>query len=144
MNLRDFLTKSKFKISYNEALQIFIEVSTQMKSLEQQGKMVFSLSLDDIIKGEKDNWEIVGKKIFKEGSMKITIDKKDFLSPELEGGTHTKTSGRYSLASIVAYCLTGKRDIENNFEDLESIRETKLYWALKRIFNNRKRPLLLI
>ena len=144
MNLREYLTKSKFKISYNDALLIFMDVSTQMKSLEQQGKKVFSLSLDDIIKEAEGKWEIVDKKIFKKDSMNITIGEKDFLSPELEGGNHTQTSGRYSLASIVAYCLTGKRDIENKFEELESIRETKLYWALKRIFNNRKRPLLLI
>lgn len=144
MNLREHLTKSKFKISYNDALQIFTNVSTQLKSLEQQDKIVFSLSLDDIIKNPDDNWEIKDEKIFKKGSMKVVIDKKDFLSPELEGGNHTKTSGWYSLASIVAYCLTGKRNIEDNFEELESIRETKLYWALKRILNNEKRVILLI
>ena len=143
MNLREYLTKSKFKISYNDALQIFTNVSEQLKSLEQD-KIVFSLSLDDIIKNPDDNWEITDNKFFKKGTTKITINNKDFLSPELEAGGHTESSGWYSLASIIAYCLTGKRDIENNFEELESIRETKLYWALKRILNNEKRAILLI
>lgn len=143
MNLREYLTKSKFKISYNDALQIFMNISKQMKSLEQQGKAVFSLSLDDI-EESNDNWKIVDKKIFKGDSIKIDIGNKDFLSPELEEGMHGDTSGLYSLASIIAYCLTGSRDIENNFEELEFIRETKLYWALKRILHNQKRTLLLI
>lgn len=144
MNLREYLTKSKFKISYNDALQIFMNISNQMKCLEQQGKAVFSLSLEDIIKKSDNNWVIKTDKIFKKEAIKITIGNKDFLSPELEEGGHTATSGWYSLASIVAYCLTGKRDIENNFKHLESIRETKLYWALKRILHDKKRTLLLI
>ena len=144
MNLREYLTKSKFKISYNDALLIFMDVSTQMKSLEQRGYMIPSLSLDDIVKDSNGDWAVTQKKILKIGSMKIPIDNKDFLSPELKEANLTNTSGWYSLASIVAYCLTGKRDIENNFEDLESICETKLYWALKRILHVKKRALLLI
>ena len=143
MNLREFLTKSKFKISYNDALQIFKDVSEQLTSLEQD-KIVHSLSLDDIAQNSDDIWEISDDKFVKKGTTKIGINKHDFLSPELEAGIHSNTSGWYSLAAIIAHCLTGKRDIDNQFEELESIRETKLYWALKRILNNEKRTILLI
>ena len=96
MNLREHLTKSKFKISYNDALQIFTNVSTQLKSLEQQDKIVFSISLDDIIKNPDDNWEIKNEKIFKKGNMKIVIDTNVLVS-----GLRSKRGNVYRLLSMI-------------------------------------------
>ena len=138
MKLKEYLKDSHFTLTYSDALLLFTNIGEEMKSLEQNGVVIYALSLNDIIR-DKNKFSISKEKINSSKQKKVSIKKKDFTSPEIDSSMLSEKSGIYSLASLVAYCLTGKKDIEKKFKELETIRETKLYWALKRALRDKKR-----
>ena len=113
MILREYFKKSHFKLSYQDLLMLFIDISNQKITSKTNAPISFSL----------DNIEV--------SSDKRKINKKHF---SFTGTSAYKSnhSQEHSLVMLVIYCLTGNKPMDNYEKSLEPIYGTKLYWALKR------------
>jgi hypothetical protein len=122
------------RLDYSECINLFTNIANQILSLEKKGWMIPYLSLKDILVFENRTYAYIGvNKIIRAEEVDLTLGKGDFLSPEItDKKTYevSKRSGWYSLAVLVSFYLTGKKN--NPLKHLQSIYGTKLYWALKR------------
>ena len=112
MILREYLKKQHFKLSYQDLLMLFSHISNQTLLMKSNKNPSFSL----------DN---------------ITVNKNVFSFDEKRIRT-TTDKWKHSLALLVIHCLTGKKKNGELEKSLETIFETKLYWALKRAIKHSK------
>lgn len=152
MTLPEFLSRKKNNIGYSLALQLFTDIGNQLKTLEQFNIFISAFSLDDIV--------VIGEHFFLMEDTKnisvlysdkiiIQIDqlnliknwkKNKFVGPEVYSLSSLPAeisikSSYYNIASLVVYVLFKKyidRKKNNIEEILENIKNTKLYWGLKR------------
>ena len=122
------------RLDYHESMKLFTNIANQMLSLEQKGWMIPYFSLQDILVFENRTYAYIGvNRIIRGEEVDLTLGKGEFLSPEITDEKVfevTKRSGWYSLAALVSFYLTGKKNAP--LKHLQSIYGTKLYWALKR------------
>jgi len=164
--LPDFLAGKNHNIGYQLGLQLFTDIGNQLKTLEQFNIYLSPLDLKDIV--------VIGEHFFIMNDSKNvvffsdTIDietnklkiihkwqKNKFVGPEIKQikslpASISIRSSYYNIGALVVYALFKKYiDTENlkNVESiLENIKETKLYWALKRCLEPeaKKRYILII
>ena len=118
---------------------IFLFLMQQLKKLEKQNKTILLYNLKDVVYfkvGENYSFYFLNPKhMFRIEDKNIIIDKlfekNKFIGPEIESITElpskiSMTASYWSLAKIIETCLL-KTD-----KDLNYIKHTKLYWAIKR------------
>ncbi len=151
ISLKELLKEKKNKLSYHHLSLFFKQVGNQYINLEKDGFGKIFIDLDDIViinKNEEKKESVflcLGlEDIFKIEKNAITVDfpyKKSresrFFSPELKNGKKfpikiKKESCIYSLCAVIVCCLKSNFDLDNIKEELSSIDETKLYYALNR------------
>tara|TARA_Y100001970_G_scaffold251268_1_gene323857 strand:- start:1812 stop:2516 length:705 start_codon:yes stop_codon:yes gene_type:complete len=156
VSLKDLIRNKKF-LNYNNLSYLFLFIKNQIMFLKKNNIGILFFSIDDIIciKNNKNIqfFFLNSNNLFEieDDEMIVTksFEKKNpnnFLSPELltinsiPFNINYKSSF-FSLASLVAFCINGKKiDIFNpinwNADDnkliLQPIENTKLYWALLR------------
>ena len=150
--LNTLLKRSDHSLSYFFCKSIFLNIGKQFEYLEKDGYASVFLDTNDILviisKDEKDTRFIYlnTTKFLPLDHDKIKINlpfKKNnlYISPELKKikkfpTTIYKQSTYYSLGLLVSNCLTPIKESKRNMEEfkkhLESILNTKIYWALLR------------
>ena len=156
VSLKD-LIKNKNFLNYNQLSYLFLFLKNQILFLKKNNIGILFFNIDDIvyIENNKNMYFLFlnSNNLFEvnENEMLVTssFEKKNqnnFLSPELLTVNSIPFNINYkcsffSLASLIAFCINGKRiDIFNpinwNMDDfkliLQPIEDTKLYWALLR------------
>lgn len=151
------LINSKKYLNYDYLSYLFLFLKKQIQFLKENNIGILFLSIDDIVCIQNDKIMyflfLNSNYLFEinENQMLVTksFEKKNptnFLSPELLNVNSIPFDVNYkcvyfSLASLVAFCINGKKiDIFNpmnwSADDfkliLQSIENTKLYWALLR------------
>ena len=149
--LPDFLAGKNHNIGYQLGLQLFTDIGNQLKTLEQFNIYLGPLDLKDIV--------VIGEHFFiMEDTKNITVfstklrlqmnqmkmikkwTKNKFSAPEIVNikslpADISVKSSYYNIAALLVYSLFKKHiDLKkNNVEDiLENIKNTKLYWSIKR------------
>ena len=145
MTLKDFLKKNHYQLNYNDCLILFTYLVDQIRTLKEKNKIIPFFSIENIVK-INDAWKFNNQnKIFNIDDNTIFPDKNDFTPPE---ENYTYKSGLYSLACLITFCLTNKREHTSSeiLSTLKPIYATKLYWALKRLLKDdpNERVLLMI
>ena len=128
-------------INYEMSLEMIYCLSLQQKILEKLGYTFFSFHPEDIIMINNKYFICINEKhicLLKNNcfSLQIPFSKNNFCSPELmeveniPNYSINKLSFNYSLASFIYFCFFREkyREKENN---LEKIKNTKLYWFFK-------------
>jgi hypothetical protein len=145
-------------INYEMSLEMIYCLSSQQKILEKLGYTFFSFHPEDIIMINNKYFICINEKhicLLKNDcfSLQIPFSKNNFCSPELmeveniPNHSINKLSFNYSLASFIYFCFFREkyrdREKENN---LEKIKNTKLYWFFKNNLINdyRKRKIFMI
>ena len=143
-------------INYEMSLEMIYCLSLQQKILEKLGYTFFSFHPEDIIMINNKYFICINEKhicLLKNNcfSLQIPFSKNNFCSPELmeveniPNYSINKLSFNYSLASFIYFCFFREkyREKENN---LEKIKNTKLYWFFKNNLINdyRKRKIFMI
>ena len=145
-------------INYEMSLEMIYCLSSQQKILENLGYTFFSFHPEDIIMINNKYFICINEKhicLLKNDcfSLQIPFSKDNFCSPELleveniPNYSVNKLSFNYSLASFIYFCFFREkyreRERENN---LEKIKNTKLYWFFKNnlIKDYCKRKILMI
>jgi len=145
-------------INYEMSLEMIYCLSLQQKILEKLGYTFFSFHPEDIIMINNKYFICINEKhicLLKNDcfSLQIPFSKDNFCSPELleveniPNYSVNKLSFNYSLASFIYFCFFREkyreRERENN---LEKIKNTKLYWFFKNNLINdyRKRKIFMI
>lgn len=145
-------------INYEMSLEMIYCLSSQQKILENLGYTFFSFHPEDIIMINNKYFICINEKhicLLKNDcfSLQIPFSKDNFCSPELleveniPNYSVNKLSFNYSLASFIYFCFFREkyreREKENN---LEKIKNTKLYWFFKNNLINdyRKRKIFMI
>lgn len=140
--LKEFIAAKANRISYDDALQLFLNIGDQLESLEKQGMGIPNFDIKDIIVVNGNQFFYINQGqimvISKNNKMFVTfpIKKNSFAAPSLQKlkslpGQLPYQAGMFSLAALVVYSLTN--DSDTNYEVvLESIWQTPLYWALMR------------
>jgi hypothetical protein len=145
-------------INYEMSLEMIYCLSSQQKILEKLGYTFFSFHPEDIIMINNKYFICINEKhicLLKNDcfSLQIPFSKDNFCSPELleveniPNYSVNKLSFNYSLASFIYFCFFREkyreREKENN---LEKIKNTKLYWFFKNNLINdyRKRKIFMI
>ena len=122
------------RLDYHESMKLFTNIANQMLSLEQKGWMIPYFSPQDILLLKDGTYAYIGvNKIIRGEEIDLTLGKGEFLSPEItdvKAFEVNKRSGWYSLAALVTFYLTGKKN--NPLKHLQTIYGTKLYWTLSR------------
>lgn len=151
VSLKELLKEKKNMLSYHHLSLFFKQVGNQYVNLEKDGYGKVFIDLDDIV--------VIHKNEEKRGSIFLCLGLKDvyeiekneiklnfpykksrnntFFSPELKNGKKfpikiKKQSCIFSLAAIIVSCVKPNINLENILEELSSIQETKLYYALLR------------
>jgi|TARA_R110001592_G_scaffold93064_2_gene270511 hypothetical protein len=149
--LSEFLTRRKFNIGYKLALQLFTDIGNQLKTLEQFNIYLGPLDLKDIVVIDEHFFIMEDTKNIAVFSTKLRLQmnqmkmikkwqQNKFSAPEI---TNIKSlpvdipiqSSYYNIASLLVYSLFKKHiDLkkDNTDEILENIKNTKLYWGIKR------------
>jgi hypothetical protein len=152
--LKEYVARKKDKISYDDALQLFSNMKTQLESLEKQGKCIAAFDLGDIIVLDDSvflyiNQDKVVDKI-DAGNFEITlpIPRKRFCPPELAKASIPAVLPRqtsfFSLAAMITFCITNDADTDYK-KALDPLWQTPLYWALMRcLHKNPKDRFLLV
>lgn len=155
-SLKKLINNKKF-LNYNDLCYLFLLLKKQIYFLNEKNIGILFFNIDDIVCIENDKIKyflfLNSNSLFEinENQMLITksFEKKNpanFLSPELLNVNSIPFYINYkciyfSLASLVAFCINGKKiDIFNPMnwgtDDfkliLQPIENTKLYWALLR------------
>ena len=120
------------RLDYHESMKLFTNIANQMLSLERKGWMIPYFSPQDILLLKDGTYAYIGvNKIIRGEEIDLTLGKGEFLSPEItdvKAFEVNKRSGWYSLAALVTFYLTGKKN--NPLKHLQTIYGTKLYWTL--------------
>lgn len=154
ITLQKLAKKKEKKLSYHHCELLFLDIGKQFEGLEKDGLCHLFLDDDDIILVDNDKSEnnissflyLNATKVlpFTKDKVKINMPfKKDhlYLSPELSNIKSfpievSKKSTYYSLAMLVSNHLipykNKKKSMEIFKKHMESILESKLYWALLR------------
>ena len=150
--LNTFLKQSDRTLSYLFCKLIFLNIGKQFEYLEKDGYASVFLDINDILvivsKDEKDTRFIYLNTTkflpLEHDKVKINLPFKKnnlYISPELKKikkfpTTISKQSTYYSLGLLVSDCLTPIKKLKRNMDEfkkhLESILNTKIYWALLR------------
>lgn len=149
--LSEFLTRRNFNMGYKLALQLFTDIGNQLKTLEQFNIYLGPLDLKDIvvigehffIMEDTKNISVFSTKLrLQMNQMKMIKKwtKNKFSAPEIVNikslpADISVKSSYYNIAALLVYSLFKKHiDLKkNNVEDiLENIKNTKLYWSIKR------------
>ena len=151
VSLKELLKEKKNMLSYHHLSLFFRQVGNQYVKLEKDGYGKVFIDLDDIIVihkneekrgsiflclGLEDVYEIEKKEITLTFPYKKSRNN-TFFSPELKNGKKfplkiKKHSCIFSLAMVIVSCLKPNINLENLSEELSSLKETKLYYALLR------------
>ena len=151
VSLKELLKEKKNQLSYHHLSMFFKQVGDQYVNLEKDGYGKVFINLDDIViihKNEERRNSIflclgLGD-VYEIEKNILTINfpyKKSrvstFFSPELKNGKKfplkiKKQSCIFSLCALIVSCLKPNFVLENYREELSSIEETKLYYALLR------------
>ena len=151
VSLKELLKEKKNQLSYHHLSLFFKQVGNQYVNLEKDGVGKVFIDLDDIVvvhKNEERRDSIflcLGlENVYEIEKTEININfpyKKSrvstFFSPELKNGKKfplkiKKQSCIYSLCALIVSCLKQNIKLENIKEELSTIEETKLYYALIR------------
>jgi len=151
LSLKELLKEKKNRLSYHHLSLFFKQVGNQYVNLEKDGFGKVFIDLDDIV--------VINKNEEKRGSIFLCLGLEDvyeiekseikinfpykksrnttFFSPELRNGKKfplkiKKHSCIFSLAMVIVSCLKPNINLENLQEELSSLDETKLYYALLR------------
>ena len=151
VSLKELLKDKKNQLSYHHLSLFFKQVGNQYVNLEKDGFGKAFIDLDDIV--------VIHKNEEKKGSIFLCLGLEDvyeidkniininfpykksrvstFFSPELKNGKKfplkiKKQSCIFSLCALIVSCLKPDFNLENYKEELSSIEETKLYYALVR------------
>lgn len=147
-------------INYEMSLEMIYCLSSQQKILENLGYTFFSFHPEDIIMINNKYFICINEKhicLLKNDcfSLQIPFSKDNFCSPELleveniPNYSVNKLSFNYSLASFIYFCFFREKYREREKEkenNLEKIKNTKLYWFFKNNLINdyRKRKIFMI
>ena len=151
VSLKELLKEKKNQLSYHHLSMFFKQVGDQYVNLEKDGYGKVFINLDDIViihKNEERRNSIflclgLGD-VYEIEKNILTINfpyKKSrvstFFSPELKNGKKfplkiKKQSCIFSLAMVIVSCIKPNINLENLVEELSSLDETKLYYALFR------------
>lgn len=144
-SLKDLLKKYKNKLPYDLCMELLYNIGNQLQTLERFYLGIPYIDLDDIIVvNEKTFLFLNSDKIIDIKSQQIEISepikKSAFFSPELLKINKIPAkisfkSSFYSLGSLIIFCFYNKFvNNSNNIEDqIKSLTNTKLYWALQRL-----------
>ena len=151
VSLKELLKEKKNQLSYHHLSLFFKQVGNQYVNLEKDGFGKAFIDLDDIV--------VIHKNEEKKGSIFLCLGLEDvyeiekteininfpyknsrnslFFSPELKNGKKfplkiKKQSCIFSLAMVIVSCIKPNINLENLVEELSSLDETKLYYALFR------------
>ena len=153
--LPEFFARKNYNIGYQMALRLFTDIGNQLKTLEQFNIYLAPLDLKDIvvigehffIMEDAKNVVFYSNVIeLKTNMLKIIHkwQKNKFIGPEISQikslpETISIRSSYYNIGALVVYVLFKKyvdptsSNLQENIETIiENIKETKLYWALKR------------
>jgi len=154
-NLAEFVEKKKHRISYDDAIRLFLHLKNQLEFLDAHQRSIASFALEDII--------VIDNRLFldlnqdkvvvkdKKGNLEIIhpIKKDPFCAPELCKASLPayipSQASFFSLAALTTFCITN--DTQKDYpKALESIWQTPLYWALIRCLHKdpKNRYLLMI
>lgn len=164
ITLEEFLERKLKRLSYNDSLQLLIQIGSLVSNLNNNvflGLPYLHINMISVIDDQfffiHDFSELV--EINKSnGFMEITkpLKKNIFFSRELSSiktlpAYIPSNSLLFSLGTLVIYCLTNNKDIylrspKSYASIIDSIENTKLYYALLRCLNYdyRKRTLLIV
>jgi hypothetical protein len=146
--LDEYLKPDK-TLEYQIATKLMKDIGEQLVSLEMNSLGIPFIDLSDIIvidyKGTINFFYMNSEKIYtfdNDHIMKIDIPhkKSDFMSPEMNAQNtipmdiHYK-SGIYSLGLLVGHCIFNKL-LTDNDTLLKSIRNSVLYWTIRRMTHN--------
>ena len=151
VSLKELLKEKKNMLSYHHLSLFFKQVGNQYVNLEKNGYGKVFIDLDDIVVihkneekrdsiflclGLEDVYEI------EKNEIKINFPYKKsrnstFFSPELKKGKKfpikiKKQSCIFSLCALIVSCIKLNFNLENIKEELSSLDQTKLYYALLR------------
>jgi hypothetical protein len=152
ISLSDYLLENNNLLTYEQVLYIIHTISIQINFLYEKKYGFYGIDLNDVIVINNNIFLIVSdKNLLKidrhdDTNELLIIDKMIhiplFNNPEiikikeLPSKINYKSS-YYSLGLLIGYCLFGSDILEKNIEEiLESISFTKLYFFLKRCFDN--------
>lgn len=149
------LLKSEKELSYLMCKSIFVDISQQIKLLEEIGYGYLSIHPDDLIfiQTDNENFSFIFLNLddyynVEKNMLKITkpYSKHSYFSPQIKNITQIPIDINYSqnifysLAMVICNCL-GKIDPNDKYIDyqknLDCILETKLYWALLRCLKDK-------
>jgi hypothetical protein len=154
--LPEFLSKKKYNISYQFALQLFTDIGNQIKTLEQFSLYISPFDLNNIVvigehfffMEDTSNINFLNSNTIKINPTQLTLihswQKNKFSSLEIRKIKSLPQiipikSSYFNLGALVVFCLFKKyinvesKKMEDEVETIiENIKETKLYWALKR------------
>jgi hypothetical protein len=140
--LPKLLKKYNGKMPYDLCLQLMKDIGNHIHTLEDLDIGISDIELDDIVFINDSNFFYINDNKLtnvKKGEMDIIepIKKSIFFSPEMKkiSSIPAKLHSRslyFSLAMMVVFCLAGK--IED--DAVETIKNTKLYWCIKRMLVN--------
>lgn len=150
-SLSDYLLENDELLTYEQTLNIIHTISIQINFLYEKKYGFYGIDLDDIIVIDNDIFLIVNdEKLLKfdkhdDKNELLIIDKiihiPTFNNPEILQIRElpAKINHKciyYSLGLLIGYCLFGNDSLEKMEESIESISFTKLYFFLKRCFDN--------
>ena len=154
--LDQFMAQKHRRISYDNALGLFLDIGKQLETLEKKSIGIPQFEIDDIIVVNANTFFYINQnKILPINdqnvmSMEVPIKKNKFSPPELIAIKSLPNilpyqSGMYSLAALICFCLTNNDDNDYPIA-LQSILTTPLYYALIRCLhkNPKKRFYLMI
>ena len=154
--LKDLLKSKQYQLGYKQCETLFLKLSEQIKSLEKDGFANLFFNINDIIVINPTHaipiFLFLNTEFFspiKKDSIEITspfMKNNPFISPELTlikslpSNIHFKST-YYSVGLLLCFCIN-KEDFEklkkdNLLEMINVIFNTKLYFALKRCFENK-------
>lgn len=145
----DYLLENEKLLTYEQTLNIIHSMSIQINFLYEHKYGFYGIDLDDIIVINDDIFIIINnQKLLKidrhdDNNQLLIIDKMIhvpiFYNPEISQIIELPAKVNYkciyySLALLIIHCMFGQ-EININ-EGMKSIRNTKLYFFLKRCFDN--------
>lgn len=154
-SLPQYLAKKSGYLSYQDCLQIFYHIGNQILFLEQNGFSMLQINPEDILVIDDVEFLIASTlnafQLDSKDDKKIRVDsvlrETPFSTKEIDGlsdlpATIPKTNWMMSLGMMLSFFLTNQKQIlttktyESVKENIDSILDTKLYFALLRCCAN--------